>query len=67
MELLPEDWPQPGLRIAIERFIPLISGPAEARIRELVPEIEIPKRGPEAPAATGRASTGDDRLAARAG
>jgi phenylacetic acid degradation operon negative regulatory protein len=46
-ELLPEDWPQRGLRVAMERFYPLIGPPAVDRLRELLPEIEIPDPEPE--------------------
>jgi phenylacetic acid degradation operon negative regulatory protein len=40
-ELLPDDWPQLGLRAAMERFYPVIGKSAFERLRELLPEIEI--------------------------
>jgi phenylacetic acid degradation operon negative regulatory protein len=40
-ELLPQDWPQRGLRDAMNRFYPAIARPAVQRLRELLPEIEI--------------------------
>jgi phenylacetic acid degradation operon negative regulatory protein len=41
-ELLPEDWPQPRLVDAMERFYPAVGRLAIERLRELLPEIEIP-------------------------
>jgi phenylacetic acid degradation operon negative regulatory protein len=41
-ELLPEDWPQPRLVEAMERFYPAVGRLAIERLRELLPEIEIP-------------------------
>jgi phenylacetic acid degradation operon negative regulatory protein len=41
-ELLPEDWPQPRLVDAMGRFYPVVGHHAIARLRELLPEIEIP-------------------------
>jgi phenylacetic acid degradation operon negative regulatory protein len=40
-ELLPEAWPQTGLREAMERFYPTVGEAAFERLRELLPEIEI--------------------------
>jgi phenylacetic acid degradation operon negative regulatory protein len=40
-ELLPQDWPKTSLAEAMERFYPAIGPQAVARLRELLPEIEI--------------------------
>jgi phenylacetic acid degradation operon negative regulatory protein len=41
-ELLPEDWPQRGLKAAVDRLYPAIGRPAFEHLRELLPELEIP-------------------------
>jgi phenylacetic acid degradation operon negative regulatory protein len=41
-ELLPEDWPQPRLNAAMERFYADVGRYAVERLHELLPEIEIP-------------------------
>jgi phenylacetic acid degradation operon negative regulatory protein len=48
-ELLPEDWPQRDLRSAMERLVPIISQAAVARLRELIPELEIADPEPDSP------------------
>jgi phenylacetic acid degradation operon negative regulatory protein len=48
-ELLPEDWPKASLAEAMERFYPVIGRQAVARLRELLPEIEIADPSTERP------------------
>jgi phenylacetic acid degradation operon negative regulatory protein len=57
-ELLPEDWPQPGLHAAMERFYPAIGQPAFERLRELLPEIEIADPSTQRDAAPAGSRTG---------
>jgi hypothetical protein len=48
-ELLPEDWPKASLAESMERFYPVIGRQAVARLRELLPEIEIADPSSERP------------------
>jgi phenylacetic acid degradation operon negative regulatory protein len=49
-ELLPEDWPQPRVNAAMQRFYPAIGKLAFDRLRELLPEIEIADPAAQRPA-----------------
>jgi phenylacetic acid degradation operon negative regulatory protein len=66
-DLLPEDWPQHGLRRAMERFYPVIGRQAIEHLRELLPEIDIPDPEPAPPARTGPRPVLDNGQGADAG